>query len=325
MPASNYPNGFPQGVTIRGVPIAVSNPGKVWWLGNATTSIQKGDRGASDSNKGTFNSPFSTLAGAMTAISADGGASRGDILLVKAGHAETVSSSTALTLSVAGVAIIGLGSGSLRPKWTLDTANTATINVTADNISFTNCQIVANFLSISSAFTLTTAKWFTLQNCFVSDTSGILNFLNVVKSTGAANTVDGLTVTDCTWKSLGTTSVNSFVLTANDIDSCTLARNQITQVTTVDAAILITVTAGVLTNFLADSNIGYRKNTTTANGSLINVGGTTSTGYVIGNKVQTLTTTSDKLFTTTVALAAFENRVTGVVGATGFVIPAADS
>ena len=39
----------------------------------------------------------------------------------------------------------------------------------------------------------------------------------------------------------------------------------------------------------------------------------------------TLTTTSDQLFTTSVALAAFENRVTGVVGATGFVIPAVDS
>jgi hypothetical protein len=324
MPASNYPGGFPQGVTIRGVPISVTNPGRVWWLGNATT-LQKGDRGASDSNKGTYNSPFSTLAGALTAIAADSGASRGDILIVKPGHAETVSSATALTLNVAGLAIIGLGSGSLRPKFTLDTANTATINVTAANVSIQNVQFFANFLSIAACFTLTTAKWFTLQNCGFYDTSGVLDFLNVVKSTGAANTVDGLTITGCVWNSLGTTSVNSFVLTANDIDACTLSGNQITQVTTVDAAILITVTAGVLTNFLADSNIGYRKNTTTANGSLINVGGTTSTGFVTNNRVQTLTTTADKLFTTTVALAAFENRVTGVVGATGFVIPAVDS
>jgi hypothetical protein len=104
-------------------------------------------------------------------------------------------------------------------------------------------------------------------------------------------------ITNCNWNSLGTTSVNSFVLTANDIDSCSLLDNVITQVTTVDAAILLTVTAGVLTNLMVERNYGYRKNTTTANGSLINVGGTTSTGYVALNRVQTLTTTADKLFT----------------------------
>jgi hypothetical protein len=32
MPNSNYPNGFPQGVTIKGVPLTVTNPGRVWWL-----------------------------------------------------------------------------------------------------------------------------------------------------------------------------------------------------------------------------------------------------------------------------------------------------
>jgi hypothetical protein len=324
MPISNFPTGFANGVAIRGIPLTIANPGRVWWLGNATT-LQRGDRGASDGNRGTASSSFSSLAGAMTAITADSGSNRGDIIFVKPGHAETISSATALTLSAAGVTVIGLGVGNKRPKFTLDTANTATINVAADSICFYNCQFVANFLSIAACFTLTTAKWFTLQNCSFYDTSGVLNFLNIVKSTGAANTVDGLTITESVWNSLGTTSVNSFVLTANDIDACTLSRNQITQVTTVDAAILITVTAGVLTNFLAELNLGYRKNTTTANGSLINVGGTTSTGFVAKNQVQTLTTTSDKLFTTTVGLAAFENRVTGVVGATGFVIPAVDS
>src|SRR5438105_7617486 len=128
MPISSFPNGFAQGVAIRGVPLTLCNPGKVWWLSNALT-LMRGDRGGSDNNRGTFNSPFSSLAGAMTAISADGGADRGDILVIKPGHAETISSATALTLSVAGVAIVGLGNGSKRPKFTIDTAATATINV----------------------------------------------------------------------------------------------------------------------------------------------------------------------------------------------------
>jgi hypothetical protein len=68
-------------------------------------------------------------------------------------------------MSIAGVAVVGLGVGSNRPKFTLDTANTATIAVSADNVSFQNCQFVANFLSIAACFTLTTAKEFTVENC----------------------------------------------------------------------------------------------------------------------------------------------------------------
>lgn len=320
MPLSNYPNGFANGVTIRNVPILQTNPGKVFWLYNGS-ALQEHGRAGSDGNRGTYDSPFASLNYAVTQCVAN----RGDIIVIKPGHAELVSSATALAMSIAGVAVIGLGVGANRPKFTLDTANTATIAVSAANISFLNCQFVANFLSIAACFTLTTAKWFTVQNCAFIDTSGVLDFLNIVKSTGAANTIDGLTVTNSNWNSLGTTSVNSFVLTANTIDSATLSDNVITQVTTVDAAILLTATAGILTNLICERNFGYRQNTTTAGGSLISVGGTTSTGFVSANRVQTLTTTADKLFTTTVGLAAFENRVSGAVGATGFVIPAVDS
>jgi len=153
----------------------------------------------------------------------------------------------------------------------------------------------------------------------------VLNFLNIVKSTGAANTIDGISLIDNTWNGLGTTSVNTFLLSANDIDSATLRRNRIKLARTADAAILAVITAGVLTNFEAGDNFAYSAQTTTANGSLVNVGGSTSTGWVYRNYAQTLTTTSDKLFPTTSGLSAFENRVSGVVGATGFVIPASDS
>jgi hypothetical protein len=324
MPISSFPAGFAQGVAIRGVPLTVVNPGKVWWVSN-TTVLQRGDRGGSDGNRGSFQSPLASLAGAMTAISADGGANRGDIVFIKPGHAETVSSATALSLSIAGVAVVGLGNGTKRPKFTLDTAATATIAVSADNISFYNCQFVANFLSIAACFTLSTAKEFRVENCSFQDTSSVLNFLNIVKSTGAANTADGLAFNDNTVINLGVTSNNTTILTANDIDRLTMQRNYLKWAVQNNVAIGVIVTAGVLTNLIATDNVGYRPNTTTAGGSFINVGGTTSTGVVARNLIQTLTTTTDLLFTTSVGLAAFENRVTGVVGATGFVIPAVDS
>lgn len=57
LPTSNFPAGFSQGVTIRGMPIAQTHPGKVFWVSNATTLL-KGQRGGSNGNDGTFNSPF---------------------------------------------------------------------------------------------------------------------------------------------------------------------------------------------------------------------------------------------------------------------------
>lgn len=317
---SNYPNGIGSQLTIREIPIHTAYPGAVFWVYNGT-ALQKSQRGGSDANKGTYNSPFATVAYAITQCVA----SRGDIIMVKAGHAETISDATTFAANIAGVAIVGLGAGTVRPTFTFSAANTATIPVSAANMAFVNCRFVANFLSIAAPFTLSTARGLTIQNCDFIDTSSVLNFLNIVKSTGAANTIDGVTLIDNSWNGLGTTSVNTFLLSANDIDSAVLRRNRVKLARTVDAAILVVITAGVVTNLDCGDNVAYSAQTTTANGSLINVGGTTSTGWVYRNYVQTLTTTSDKLYTTTVGLSAFENRVTGVVGASGFLIPAADS
>lgn len=321
MTLSSYPKGFPNGVSIRGVPIVQTHPGKAFWLSNNTTGLMPGQKGGSDGNRGTFDAPFATLAGAVAQCIAN----RGDVIFVKPGHAETISSSTALTMSIAGVAVVGLGIGSMRPKFTINTANTATINVTAANVSFLNCQIIANFLSIAAAFTLTTAKWFTVENCYVADTSGVLNFLNVIKSTGAANTVDGLAAINNTWAGLGTTSVNSFILSANDIDSAVWKGNTVTLARTATAAILATISAGVLTNLDCGWNMCVSKQTATTGGATINVGGTTSSGVFYNNYQQTLDASGNLNVTANVGLSFFENRLTGAAGATGFVIPALDT
>jgi hypothetical protein len=55
---SNFPNGFAQGVSIRGVPIVQTHPGRVFWVSNASTLLAN-QRNGSDGNKGTFNDPVS--------------------------------------------------------------------------------------------------------------------------------------------------------------------------------------------------------------------------------------------------------------------------
>lgn len=249
-------------------------------------------------------------------------ANKGDRVIVMEGHSETVSAATAL--GVAGVTIIGLGQGRSRPLVTFDTANTSGYTIAVDNVRFFNMRFAANFLSIAAAFTLTTAKGFRLDGCRFQDTSAILNFLNIVKSTGAANTVDGLHLENNEWNGLGTTSVNSFLLTANDIDALRLVGNRVKLARTATAAILGTVTAGVLTDLLAENNTGISQQTADTGGAFISVGGTTSTGLVRNNLVGDLSTT-DLFMTTSVGLTFDNNKKTGVISASGYLLPATDS
>lgn len=307
---------FPDGITSFGVPVFGGSAGGIPLANNY---IYVDSSTGSNGFEGTWSSPYASIAFAMTRASAN------DVIVAKAGHTETVTSATGLVCNVAGVRVVGLGAGPARPTITISTANTATIAVSAANVGFSNMVFVANFLSIAAAFTLSTAAGFQLQNCLFRETSGVLNFLNIIKSTGAANTVDNLLAQGNVWNGLGTTSVNSFILSANDINNATVRYNRVKLAASRDASILMTISAGVLTNLDCGYNNVYSAQTATTAGSLINVGGTTSTGFVYNNYAQTLTTGSDKLFTTTVGLAAFNNYVTGVVGASGFLIPAADT
>lgn len=145
---TQYPGGFANGVSIRGVPLLQAQTGNLFWLSNSPV-IQRGCVAGADRLPGTFNRPFQTLAGALLQCQQG----NGDIIMVKAGHKETISSATALALNVAGVAIIGLGVGNMRPTFTLDTATTANIPVQAANMSIQNCLFISNFADIASIFT----------------------------------------------------------------------------------------------------------------------------------------------------------------------------
>lgn len=145
---ANFPQGWANGALVRGVPLVQAQPGRVFWLGNGS-ALEPGEVAGSDNNRGTFYRPFATLSGAMAQCTPG----NGDIIFVKPQHAETISTATVLNLACSDVAIIGLGSGTNRPSFTLDTLTTSTINVTANNLSIQNCQFVGNFLSIAALFT----------------------------------------------------------------------------------------------------------------------------------------------------------------------------
>ncbi len=311
MATTNFTNGVSSfGMPVYGTPInGAPLTGQVMFV----DTVNGVDAGTGNGP----NNPYQTLTYALTQVTSGAYAS----IYVMQGSTVTISSATSLLLNVANVAIIGLGTGSQRPVFNFTTANTAAIPVSAANVTVSNIRHTANFLSIARAYTVTAAG-FTLDGCSFTDTSGVLNFLNIINCTGAANTADRLTVTNNSWYGLGTTSVNSFVLTANGIDRLTFSGNYANLATTTDAASGVTVTAGVLTNASIAYNRTYRKNTATTTGALVNLSGTTSTGLINNNYCLTLDASSPLLFTATTGLGAFENYVSGAITLSGLLTPA---
>jgi hypothetical protein len=317
-PASNFPGGF-NNVTIRGVPITQSHPGQVYWVSNATPTLP-GQIGGSNGNPGTFNAPFSTLEYAITSCTAN----RGDIIFIKPGHAETISSATALAFDVAGIAIVGLGAGTKRPTFTLGTAATTTIAVSADNVSISNCRFIGNFLSITACFTVAAAAYFTIDNCSFTDTSAILGFLSAVKTTVSTNS-DFLQVSNCFIKSDATTKAVAPIVVLNTMTGLTLTDNVVIQtVAQNNVSQFLSHAALVMTAALITGNKIYSVNTDSATGAfLVTTSAITGSGIIQGNVVRGLDVAGALMITAAaVQYGLFNNLYIGDVGFSGFVLPA---
>lgn len=96
-------------------------------------------------------------------------ANRGDVILVMPGHTEAIGDATSLAINVAGVSIIGLGSGNLRPVITLGTGITANIPITGANTQLCNMIIDGTgFDTITSMVTVTAAGVKIRNNKFIT-------------------------------------------------------------------------------------------------------------------------------------------------------------
>lgn len=69
-------------------------------------------------------------------------ANRGDVIYIMPGHAETIVAAAGVAVSVAGVNIVGLGNGTLRPTYTFTTSVSASLDFTAANTLVRNIRFV---------------------------------------------------------------------------------------------------------------------------------------------------------------------------------------
>ena len=277
MAMSNYSGGFADGVMIRGLPLTVAHPGKVFWVSNAAAAELTGQKTGSDGNRGTFNDPFATLDYAIGRCTA----SRGDIIFVKPGHAENIATATAMALDVAGVAVVGLGVGSLRPTFTLITATTAEIAITAANVSLVNLLIRHNLLDIVRSVSVA-AAYANLQYLEFRDLSTILNVLTPIKAISTVDDTDnGLSVTNCKWKGLATGNLEFIEINAN-MDNFVAEDNQVVSAGTASPFFL---SAGTKVQTALSIKRNYLQNANTGGDLAWDNGGATNTGIIAHNRI----------------------------------------
>lgn len=254
-------------------------------------------------------------------------ASAGDTIFILPGHTETISNATALSLDVAGINIVGLGYGTMRPTFTLDTATTATIGVTAANIRMKNVVIVANFADIVSAFTLGNAPGFTLEDVETRDTSSILNFLNVIDTNTTTNNAADLTL--LRHKHLGASATTATHIIKMDGTNTRLRvkDSYFTHANVDDGALFMVIATGKVVTHMEVDNCGFNfvgVSSATA-GVLITTDGSTNSGYFKNCYVKHLDTTTEIMVTASSGFVFWDLKATAVADKNPYLVPAADS
>jgi hypothetical protein len=161
--SSSY-GAFADGIIIRGVPLLTLYPGNVYWV----------DSNGGGGSKGTFAHPVATLSEAHDLVTTD----NGDIIAIKPGHAETLTST--LDFSKSGFAIIGLGFGDNRPTFTngITAAGDDYFDFAGDDIVVYNLKYKEAAPAGSAVVVFNVSgDFFTIENCYIELGAKTLTFL----------------------------------------------------------------------------------------------------------------------------------------------------
>ena len=258
-PASNYPNGFRNGVSILNVPVEVAPEGKVWWV-NSNAAIN---------SDGSRAKPFATIATAITK------AAEYDTIMIAAGHSEALTA-TSFVVDKA-LTIIGQGRGSRKPTFTTAIEG-GLVSITDADVTISNIRLVCGYSGgATSAISIGAGGDFcTLDNITCRD--GATNAVEWLTHVMIATTVTDLTIQNCSFIGLIAGSMTNSILFAGTTSNVVIANNYID----VDASdSVIDHDADKATNILIVGNVILNQDTTTA-GYCIECEAS-STGHVVGN------------------------------------------
>ena len=136
------------------------------------------------------DSPFKTLDYAVGQCTA----SKGDLIVVMPGHIETVAAASGLDFDVAGIKVVGLGWGDIRPKVQLS-AQASTVEFNADDMWIENLIFEGTFATgVTAGLDIKTGcDDLMLKNCTIRGTSTNHELLKgiTIEATNDRITIDG--------------------------------------------------------------------------------------------------------------------------------------
>lgn len=165
--------------------------GEYFWV-DSTTGTDAATNGKNPDN------PLATIDYAIALCTAN----KGDVILVMPNHAETVTS--AITMDVAGVSIIGMGQGGLRPVITGNGTIDA-ITVTADNCRIENIEFAVPGTDAQTADINIAAAGCVVRNTLHHGSTTAKNKVDIITMTAAANDalLDGVRIYNTTVEIVG--------------------------------------------------------------------------------------------------------------------------
>jgi len=284
----------------------VAARGEVFWVdSNHTNASDITSRGHHP------DVPFATIDYAIGQCTA----STNSVIFAMPGHAESVIAAQGLDFDVIGVTLIGLGDGGKIPTVTLGTANTATVEVNAVDVTIENIKFISDIADLAVGIDVKAASdGFTFRNNWVTD------------GAVAKEMVIGLTIE---------ASAQNFLIEGNRFHTvvaggCTSAI--ILEGATTDgriigntimgdwsgAAIAASVAAGV--NLVIAENTVNQADAGAGLGINCHAG---TTGAIVNNRV--LNAKDTVVGVVGAAMLVSENYCSNAAGASGIILPAVDS
>jgi hypothetical protein len=296
-----------------GIPVRdqLVTTGNTWYVHNGT---------GLDGNIGDAPvRPFKTLDYAIGKCTA----SKGDVIYVMPGHTENIAAAGAIAMDVAGINVVGIGRGSLRPTFTL-TAAASSVTISAADCMISNCIFTAGFADVATCFTVS-AKNARIEKCFFNESAVDLNWLSCILTDAVDNSCDGLQVVGCKRTSIDAAALAMISILGN-INDLMVEDNFDNQASAANVGHFMICSSKVLLSASIQRNVLNLTgdNNAQAVGVFQTGSSSTSTGIMAWNLVGSLDTGTELIVTASQGFQMFNNYYTGTANASGKLWPVVD-
>jgi hypothetical protein len=290
--------------------------GDVYFLNSSKSGAADDPGNGKDPDK-----PFNTLDYAIGKMTA----SNDDLLVIGAGHSETITGAGGITFDKAGITVIGLGKYDTRPVFLMDGGTTVTALVTAANVTLENVVFKVGHADIAVCFTIT-AKGFHIKDCEFIENVAEENWVDVIHAGADDNDYDGLIIENCTFKMDDAACVTAIDLLKNSADVKIIGNKILGDFDASPYAPIYSASTEVHKNILVAGNLIHNAHDDNAAVG-ISIANTASTGWVVGNHVGHQDVGAETpILAGAAGLYCGENYASGVLGtASGYLYPGADS